>query len=58
MSIPDLHKLLLILYPVAQVPQFQAAVPQFRGQLLNAFLRLSQHGLLSLKSDQQQNTRS
>lgn len=53
MSIPDLEKFLLVLRPLALLSQFHAAVPQLRGQLLNAELRLSQHGLLNLQSDPQ-----
>lgn len=56
MSIPDLEKFLLVLRPLAQLSQFHAAVPQLRGQLLNAELRLSQRGLLNLQSDPQKHS--
>lgn len=54
MSVPDLEKFLLILYPLAKISHFQAAVLQLGGQLLNAGLRLSQHRLLNLQPDPQQ----
>ena len=51
-----IEELLLFLLPLAQFSQLQTAVPQFTGELLDTGLRLGQHGLLGLQSNQHQRT--